>query len=115
MAIIENSIDRKMIINALNSGAKVYMADFEASSSPTWSAMMDGQVNLKDATSGTIEFTNEIGKKYQLADRTATLIVRPRGLHLKEKGFVADGSPVPAALIDFGLFFFHNGRKPWWS
>ena len=74
-------------------------------SSPTWSAMMDGQVNLKDATSGTIEFTNEIGKKYQLADRTATLIVRPRGLHLKEKGFLADGSPVPAALIDFGLFF----------
>ena len=108
---ITGPVDRKMIINALNSGAKVYMADFEDSSSPTWSAMMDGQVNLKDATSGTIEFTNEIGKKYQLADRTATLIVRPRGLHLKEKGFLAYGSPVPAALIDFGLFFFHNGRK----
>ncbi len=108
---ITGPVDRKMIINALNSGAKVYMADFEDSSSPTWSAMMDGQVNLKDATNGTIEFTNEAGKKYQLADRTATLIVRPRGLHLKEKGFLAATGPVPAALIDFGLFFFHNGRK----
>ena len=108
---ITGPVDRKMIINALNSGAKVYMADFEDSSSPTWSAMMDGQVNLKDATSGTIEFTNEVGKKYRLAERTATLIVRPRGLHLKEKGFLSDSNPVPAALIDFGLFFFHNGKK----
>ena len=82
---ITGPVDRKMIINALNSGAKVYMADFEDSSSPTWNAMMDGQVNLRDAVNGTIEFVNEAGKKYELAEDPTTLLVRPRGLHLKEK------------------------------
>ncbi len=108
---ITGPVDRKMIINALNSGAKVYMADFEDSSSPTWGAMMDGQVNLRDAVDGIIEFENGKGKRYQLDKETATLIVRPRGLHLKDKNFALDGKPIPAALVDFGLFFYHNARK----
>lgn len=108
---ITGPVDRKMIINALNSGAKTYMADFEDSSSPTWAAMMDGQVNLADAVDGTIEFSSETGKLYRLKDDPATLIVRPRGWHLSEKHLLMDGAAVPAGLVDFGLFFFHNAKK----
>ena len=105
---ITGPVDRKMIINALNSGAKTFMADFEDSSSPTWHAMMDGQVNLADAIAGSIEFTDEAGKQYRLNDDPVTLIVRPRGWHLKEKHLLMNGEPVPASLVDFGFFFFHN-------
>jgi len=108
---ITGPVDRKMIINALNSGAKTYMADFEDSSSPTWAAMMEGQVNLADAVDGTIEFSSETGKLYRLKDDPATLIVRPRGWHLSEKHVLMDGTAVPAGLVDFGLFFFHNAKK----
>jgi malate synthase len=82
---ITGPVDRKMVINALNSGANTYMADFEDSSSPKWSVMMDGQVNLRDAVSGTISFTNDSGKEYRLNSETSVLLVRPRGWHLKEK------------------------------
>lgn len=102
--------DRKMVINALNSGAKAYMADFEDSNSPTWSNTIDGQINLRDAINGTIRFENEQGKLYTLGDTPATLIVRPRGWHLDEKHFLVDGAPVSASLFDFGLFFFHNAK-----
>ncbi len=107
---ITGPVDRKMIINALNSGATTFMADFEDSSSPTWQMMMEGQVNLADAVAGSIEFTNEAGKQYRLNDSPATLIVRPRGWHLKEKHLLMNGTPVPAGLVDFGLFFFHNAQ-----
>jgi malate synthase len=102
--------DRKMVINALNSGAKTYMADFEDSNSPTWSNSIDGQINLKDAINGTIRYENEQGKIYMLGAAPATLIVRPRGWHLDEKHFIVDGSPMSASLFDFGLFFFHNAQ-----
>ena len=98
-----------MIINALNSGAKVYMADFEDSSSPTWNAMMDGQVNLRDAANKSITYHNEkTNKFYQLNEEVATLMARPRGWHLTEKNFVVDGEEVSASLFDFGLYFYHN-------
>lgn len=108
---ITGPLDRKMIINALNSGAQTYMADFEDSSSPTWRAMMDGQVNLRDAVNGDIEFTNPAGKHYTLKENLATLLVRPRGWHLKEKHLRLNGIELPASLVDFGLFFFHNAKK----
>ena len=108
---ITGPVDRKMIINALNSAAKTFMADFEDSSSPTWQMMMEGQVNLADAVDGSIEFTNEAGKQYWLNDKQATLLVRPRGWHLKEKHLLMSGKPVPAGMVDFGFFFFHNARK----
>jgi malate synthase len=107
---ITGPVDRKMVINALNSGAKTYMADFEDSHSPTWSNTIEGQINLKDAIEGTIEFINPEGKKYQLNEQTATLIVRPRGWHLLEKHMTVDGDPVSGSLFDFGLFFFHNAK-----
>ncbi|MGE0386034.1 MAG: malate synthase A [Gammaproteobacteria bacterium] len=107
---ITGPVDRKMIINALNSGARVYMADFEDSSSPTWSGMIEGQVNLRDAVRRTIEFTNPDGRSYRLNERTATLMVRPRGWHLEEAHVQFDGAPIPASLFDFGLYFFHNAR-----
>ena len=97
-----------MIINALNSEAKIFMADFEDSSSPTWRVMMEGQKNLKDAVNRSISYTNSEGKQYSLNKNTATLIVRPRGLHLKEKNIKFMNKSVPACLVDFGLFFFHN-------
>jgi malate synthase len=99
-----------MVINALNSGANVYMADFEDSHAPTWEATIEGQINLRDAIDGTITFTNPAGKFYQLHEETATLMVRPRGWHLVEKHALLDGKPVSAALFDFGLFFFHNAQ-----
>ncbi len=108
---ITGPTDRKMIINALNSGANVYMADFEDSNSPTWHSLMDGQRNLSDAIDGTIRFTSPEGKQYHLNDETATLMVRPRGWHLPEKHVRFDGRPVSASLFDFGVFFFHNARK----
>jgi malate synthase len=105
---ITGPVDRKMVINALNSGASTYMADFEDSNSPTWDNCVQGQVNLRDAVRRTIEFTSPEGKSYRLNDKTATLLVRPRGWHLDERHVRVDGFPVPASLFDFGLFFFHN-------
>ena len=101
---------RKMVINALNSGASVFMADFEDANSPTWDNMIDGQINLRDAIRGTITFTREDGKFYELNDETATLMVRPRGWHLDETHMLVDGDPVPAGIFDFGLYFFHNAK-----
>ena len=103
--------DTKMVINALNSGANVYMADFEDSQSPTWEATIEGQINLHDAIRGTIGYTSPEGKEYKLNERTSTLIVRPRGWHLEEKHVLIDGKPVSASIFDFGLFFFHNAGK----
>jgi malate synthase len=105
---ITGPVDRKMVINALNSGAKMFMADLEDSHSPTWEGTLDGQVNLRDAVNRTIEFTNPNGKQYQLADETATLLVRPRGWHLREKHVTLDGEPISGGIFDFGLYFFHN-------
>jgi malate synthase len=107
---ITGPVDRKMIINALNSGASVYMADFEDSNSPTWGNNVDGQVNLRDAVNRTITFTSAEGKRYTLGARTAVLMVRPRGWHLVERHCTIDGSPVSGSLFDFGLFFFHNAK-----
>jgi malate synthase len=107
---ITGPVDRKMIINALNSGANVFMADFEDSNSPTWQNTVEGQINLRDAVNGTITFTNPDGKHYSLGHKTAVLMVRPRGWHLVEKHIRLNGEPVPASLFDFGLYFFHNAR-----
>ncbi len=105
---ITGPVDRKMVINALNSGASTYMADFEDSHAPTWDATIAGQINLRDAVNGTIEFTNPEGKVYRLEDKTAVLIVRPRGWHLTEKHVLVDGQPISAGIFDFGLYFYHN-------
>ncbi|KAI8094851.1 malate synthase A [Gilbertella persicaria] len=107
---ITGPVDRKMVINALNSGAKTYMADFEDSTAPTWDNVLNGQINLRDAVKGTISFTNPAGKKYELNKQTATLIVRPRGWHMVEKHVLVDGEPMSASIFDFGLFFFHNAK-----
>jgi malate synthase len=108
---ITGPVDRKMIINALNSGANVFMADFEDSTSPTWRNNLEGQANLRDAVNGTITYTSPEGKNYKLAERTATLLVRPRGWHLVERHFTVDGKPISASLFDFGLYFFHNAKR----
>jgi malate synthase len=108
---ITGPVDRKMVINALNSGARVYMADFEDAHSPTWAGTIEGQANLMDAVDGTIEFVSPEGKVYRLAERVATLVVRPRGWHLVEKHVRVDGRPISGSLFDFGLFFFHNAAK----
>jgi malate synthase len=105
---ITGPVDRKMIINALNSGANVFMADFEDSNSPTWQNNIEGQLNLRDAVRRQIDYSSPEGKQYRLNERTATLLVRPRGWHLVEKHLLVDGSPISASLFDFGLFFFHN-------
>jgi malate synthase len=107
---ITGPVDRKMIINALNSGANVYMADFEDSNSPTWRNNIEGQINLREAVNGTISYVSPEGRHYRLAEKTAVLMVRPRGWHLVEKHLLVDGFPVSASLFDFGLFFFHNAR-----
>jgi malate synthase len=107
---ITGPVDRKMIINALNSGANVFMADFEDSNSPTWQNNIDGQFNLRDTVNGAISYVSPEGKKYELGERIATLMVRPRGWHLEEKHFLVRGSPISASLFDFGLFFFHNAK-----
>jgi malate synthase len=109
---ITGPVERKMIINALNSGADVFMADFEDSNSPTWANVVEGQIHLRDAVRGTIGFIDtERGKEYRLGDNVATLMVRPRGFHLVEGHAHLAGQPVPASLFDFGLFFFHNARE----
>jgi len=107
---ITGPVDRKMMINALNSGANVFMADFEDSLSPTWANVVAGQVNCMDAVRRELEFTNPDGKEYRLNEEVATLLVRPRGWHLTEKHVTADGQPISASLFDFGLYFFHNAR-----
>lgn len=108
---ITGPTDRKMVINALNSGASVFMTDFEDSNSPTWENMVQGQINLRDAVRRTITFTREDGKFYELNDEIATLMVRPRGWHLDERHLLVDGTPVPGSIFDFALYFFHNVRK----
>ena len=108
---ITGPVDRKMIINALNSGASVFMADFEDANSPTWSNNLDGQVNLRDAVNRTIEFTSPEGKAYKLNDKIATLLVRPRGWHLEEKHLRVNGAAISASLFDFALYFFHNAKN----
>jgi malate synthase len=107
---ITGPVDRKMVINALNSGANCYMADFEDSHSPTWAATLDGQINVRDAVRKAMEFTSPEGKRYKLNSRVATLLVRPRGWHLPEKHVRVDGQPASASLFDFALYFFHNVR-----
>ncbi len=108
---ITGPTDRKMVINALNSGAKVFMADLEDANSPTWENMVTGQANLTDAIERTIGFESPDGRRYRLADQTAILFVRPRGWHLDEKHLVIDRVPCSASLFDFGLHFFHNARR----
>src|SRR5207248_1987463 len=108
---ITGPVERKMMINALNSGADVFMADFEDALSPTWSNVVVGHVNLMDAVRKKLAFTSPEGKAYKLNDKIATLLVRPRGWHLPEKHLVLDGKPVSGSLADFGLAFFHNARE----
>ncbi|MGV8914569.1 MAG: malate synthase A [Kaistella sp.] len=108
---ITGPVERKMIINALNSGASTFMADFEDSNSPTWENCMEGQINLSDAINKTISFENEKGKKYELGENLATLLVRARGLHLEEKNIEVNGEKASGSLIDFGIYFFRNAKK----
>src|SRR5256886_6748810 len=105
---ITGPVERKMMINALNSGANVFMADFEDANAPTWENNVRGQQNVRDAVTRTIAYTSPEGKRYALEAKTATLVVRPRGWHLVEKHLVVDGQPIAASLFDFGLTFFHN-------
>ena len=108
---ITGPTDRKLVINALNSGARGFMADFEDANSPTWANQVGGHVNLVDAIEGTIEYASSEGKQYRLVADPATLLVRPRGLHLPEKHLKFDGDPVSGALFDFGMHVFHGGRR----
>ena len=109
---ITGPTDRKMVINALNSAASVFMADFEDANAPTWHNMIEGQINLRDAINGDIAFTDpDTGKSYALGDKLATLLVRPRGWHLPESHIHVDGRPMTGALLDFGLYFFHNTER----
>jgi malate synthase len=109
---ITGPVDRKMIINALNSGAKVFMADFEDSTTPTWENVIDGQANLRDAVRRTITFEDKSnGKSYKLNEKTAVLFVRPRGWHLEERHVLVDGEPMSGSLFDFGLYAFHNAKE----
>jgi malate synthase len=108
---ITGPTDRKLVINALNSGARGFMADFEDANSPTWANQVGGHVNLVDAIEGTIEYTSSEGKEYRLEPTTATLLVRPRGWHLPEKHLTIDGERASGALVDFGLHVFHGGRR----
>lgn len=107
---ITGPVDRKMIINALNSGASTYMADFEDSHSPTWKGTLEGQINLRDAVNDKISYINPQGKTYELNQDVATLIVRPRGWHLVEKHVTVDSEPISASIFDFGLYFYHNAK-----
>jgi len=108
---ITGPTERKMVINALNSGARVFMADCEDSLSPTWDNVIGGQINLRDAVNRSISFTSPEGKQYALAEQTATLLVRPRGWHLYEKHITVDGKQVPGAFVDFGLYLYHNAAE----
>jgi len=108
---ITGPTERKMVINALNSGARVFTPDFEDSLCPSWANVVEGQVNLRDAVRRTIEFTSPEGKVYRLNPQTAVLLVRPRGWHLEEKHWLCDGRPLPGALVDFSLYLFHNAAE----
>src|SRR3954466_15786820 len=109
---ITGPVDRKMIINALNSGANVFMADFEDATSPTWTNLIEGQLNLRDAVRRKLAFEDAAtGKQYRLNETTAVLVVRPRGLHLPERHVTFEGHPIPGSLLDFGLYFFHNAHE----
>ncbi|HOV03123.1 MAG TPA: malate synthase A [Hyphomicrobiales bacterium] len=109
---ITGPVDRKMIINALNSGAKVFMADFEDATSPTWNNLVEGQLNLMDRWRGQLDFTDEAsGKEYRIGDKPAVLIIRPRGWHLEERHVEIDGRPISGGLFDFGLYLFHNAER----
>ncbi len=108
---ITGPAERKMTINALNSGAKVFMADFEDAHSPTWEGTIQGQINVRDAVNRTISYTAPEGKQYSLQEKTATLLVRPRGWHLPEKHVLIDGQPISGGIFDFGLYFFHNVKS----
>jgi malate synthase len=108
---ITGPVDRKMVINALNSGAKVFMADFEDANTPRWDNNLQGHLNLRDAIRRRIEFTSPEGKAYRLNEKTAVLFVRPRGWHLPEKHMRVDGTPVSGGIFDFGLYFFHNAKE----
>ena len=105
---ITGPVSRKMVINALNSGAQVFMADFEDANAPTWANCIEGQINLRDAVDGSIEFDGGAGKRYRLNEKTALLMVRPRGWHLPENHVLLEGKPIAGALFDFALFLFHN-------
>jgi malate synthase len=107
---ITGPAERKMLINGLNAGASVYMADLEDSMTPTWHNVIEGQINLRDAVTRTIKHVNPDGKAYQLNEKTSVLFVRPRGWHMLEKHVTVDGKPVSASLFDFGLYFFHNAK-----
>ncbi len=108
---ITGPVDRKMVINALNSGAQCYMADFEDATSPTWENVLDGQVNMRDAVRRTIDLETPEGKRYALKDQVATLLMRPRGWHLPEKHVLFEGERVSGSLFDWGLYFFHNAEE----
>src|SRR5580658_4691811 len=109
---ITGPIDRKMVINALNCGANVYMADFEDASTPTWDNLIEAHINLADAVRRVITFDDpQNGRHYTLAAKTATLLVRPRGWHLDEAHILIDGAPMSGSLMDFGLYFFHNAQE----
>jgi malate synthase len=109
---ITGPVDRKMIINALNSGAKVFMADFEDSTTPTWNNLLDGHINLRDAIRRTITYSDpSTGKQYKLNAQTAVLFVRARGWHLEERHMLVDGEPMSGSIFDFGLYFFHNAKE----
>lgn len=108
---ITGPVERKMMINALNSGAKVFMADFEDALSPTWENVIDGQINCMEAVRKTLSFVSPEGKSYQLNEQIATLVIRPRGWHLQEEHFEIEGQPCSASLFDFGLYFFHNAEE----
>jgi malate synthase len=108
---ITGPTERKMLVNALNSGARVFMADFEDSNSPTWSNMVVGHANLTDAIERRVDFTSDEGKEYRLGEKIATLVVRPRGWHLDERHLQLEGTPIAGAFMDFGLYFFHNAKR----
>ncbi len=108
---ITGPVDRKMAINALNSGAQCWMADFEDANSPTWENVIEGQINMRDAVRRTITFTSPEGKHYALKEKTATIVARPRGWHMEEKHALLGGQRVSASLFDWGLYFFHNARE----
>jgi malate synthase len=108
---ITGPTDRKLVINALNSGARGFMADFEDANAPTWSNQISGQLNLMDAIDGTIEYDSSDGRHYALGEQVATLVPRPRGLHLPEKHVLAGGEPIAGALLDFGLYAFHSAPR----
>ena len=108
---ITGPVDRKMIINALNSGARVFMADFEDANTPKWDNNIQGHINLRDAVRRRIDFVSAEGKEYRLNEKVATLFIRPRGWHLPEKHVSVDGAPISGGIFDFAVYFFHNAKE----